>query len=114
MFAIGCAYAGTAAPAPLHKLMKIGVTDHSDDVKRAALINIGFLMFKDHKQLPFMVNKLCNSHNSHIRYGAAMALGVGCAGTGNYEALKLLAILSKDKEDFVRQGAFIAMSMVFI
>merc|ERR1719183_1816789 len=43
-----------------------------------------------------------------------MAVGVGCAGTGLNEALKLLAPLTNDQVDFVRQGALIALSMVFI
>jgi 26S proteasome regulatory subunit N2 len=43
-----------------------------------------------------------------------MAVGIGCAGTGLNEALKLLAPLTNDQVDFVRQGALIALSMVFI
>ena len=49
MFCIGCAYAGTAAPSAIRRLLKFAVSDASDDVKRAALINVGFLMFRDHK-----------------------------------------------------------------
>lgn len=37
-----------------------------------------------------------------MRYGAAMAVGIGCAGTGMTEALKLLAPLTSDNVDFVR------------
>ncbi len=43
-----------------------------------------------------------------------MAVGIGCAGTGMTEALKLLAPLTSDNVDFVRQGAMVALSMVFI
>jgi 26S proteasome regulatory subunit N2 len=39
---------------------------------------------------------LAESYNPHLRYGAAMAVGVGCAGTGLNEALKLLAPLTND------------------
>lgn len=49
-----------------------------------------------------------------MRYGAAFAVGIGCAGTGLHEAIKLLAPLTSDQVDFVRQGALIALSMVFI
>ena len=43
-----------------------------------------------------------------------MAVGIGCAGTGLNEALRLLAPLTNDQTDFVRQGALIALSLVFI
>lgn len=114
MFTIGCAYAGTSQTSAIKKLLKFAVSDTSDDVKRAALMNIGFLCFRDPKTIPSVVKNLAVSYNPHIRYGAAMALGVGCAGTGSQDALRILAPLATDKEDFVRQGALIALSMVFI
>ena len=43
-----------------------------------------------------------------------MAVGIGCSGTGLTEALRLLAPLTNDQTDFVRQGALIALSLVFI
>ena len=46
MFTVGCAYAGTSNTSAVSKLLKCAVTDVSDDVKRAALTNIGFLLFK--------------------------------------------------------------------
>lgn len=77
-------------------------------------MNIGFLSFRDPKQLPLIVKHLAVSYNPHLRYGAALALGIGCAGTGSQDALRILAPLSTDKEDFVRQGALIALAMVFV
>ena len=114
MFAIGCAYAGTAKNQAIKKLLHYSVSDVSDDVKRAALMNLGFLLFRKPEKVPEMVKQLAESYNPHIRYGAAFAVGIGCAGTGLIEALKLLAPLTNDKVDFVRQGALIALSMVFI
>jgi 26S proteasome regulatory subunit N2 len=43
-----------------------------------------------------------------------MALGIACAGTGLDEAIDLLEPMMKDSVDFVRQGAFVAVSMVMI
>jgi len=83
-------------------------------VKRAALTNIGFLLFRKPEKIPDLLKQLAESYNPHLRYGAAMAVGVGCSGTGLSEALKLLAPLTNDSVDFVRQGALIAFSMVFI
>lgn len=114
MFAIGCAYAGTQNTSAVQRLLKFAVSDVSDDVKRAALSNLGFLFFRKPQMLPETVKHLAESYNPHLRYGAAMAVGIGCAGTGLHEALKLLAPLTNDSTDFVRQGALLALSMVFI
>jgi 26S proteasome regulatory subunit N2 len=96
MFAIGCAYAGTSNSGAVQKLLKFAVTDVSDDVKRAALTNLGFLLFRRPSMIPDTVKHLAESYNPHLRYGAAMAVGVGCAGSGLNEALKLLAPLTND------------------
>jgi 26S proteasome regulatory subunit N2 len=98
----------------MKRLLKFAVSDTSDDVKRAALMNLGFINFRNHQQLPQMVKHLAESYNPHLRYGSALALGIGCAGSGSQDALRILAPLSNDKVDFVRQGALIALAMVFI
>jgi 26S proteasome regulatory subunit N2 len=61
-----------------------------------------------------MVELLSESYNPHVRYGAAMALGIACAGTGLDEAIDLLEPMIKDPADFVRQGALISLSMIMI
>ena len=50
-----------------------------------------------------MVSLLSESYNPHVRYGAAMALGISCSGTGHKEALSLLEPLTNDPVNFVRQ-----------
>jgi len=75
---------------------------------------MGFLLFKTPERLPEILNLLSESYNPHVRYGVAMALGLGCSGTGNTETLKLLVPLTNDSVAFVRQGALIAMSLIFI
>lgn len=59
-------------------------------------MNLGFLLFNKPEMIPDSVKHLAESYNPHLRYGAAMAVGVGCAGTGLHEALKLLAPLTND------------------
>ncbi len=61
-----------------------------------------------------MVSLLAESYNPHVRYGACLALGISCAGTGLKEAVELLEPLTTDVVDFVRQGALIALSMILI
>ncbi|KAG5680906.1 hypothetical protein PVAND_010384 [Polypedilum vanderplanki] len=67
------------------------------------------------EQCPSVVSLLAESYNPHVRYGAAMALGIACAGTGLREAIALLEPLAKfDPVNFVRQGALIASAMILI
>ena len=114
MYAIGAAYAGTSNNQAVQKLLHFAVSDVNDDVKRAALTNLGFLLLRKPQTVPESVKHLAESYNPHLRYGAAMAVGIGCAGTGLHEALKLLAPLTNDQIDFLRQDAHIALAMVFI
>jgi 26S proteasome regulatory subunit N2 len=60
------------------------------------------------------VELLAESYNPHVRYGATMALGIACAGTGLPEAIDLLEPMMKDSTDFVRQGALIALAMIMV
>jgi 26S proteasome regulatory subunit N2 len=56
-----------------------------------------------------VVSLLAESYNPHVRYGAAMALGIACAGTGLREAIALLEPMAKfDPVNFVRQGALVS------
>lgn len=114
MFTIGMAYAGTGNHDAIRKLLHYAVSDVSDDVRRAAAINMGFILFKTPERIPELLHLLAESYNPHVRYGVAFALGIGCSGTGLVETLKLLVPLTNDSVDFVRQGALIAMSMIFI
>jgi len=113
-YTIGLAYCGTANSGAIRKLLHLAVSDVSDDVRRAAVINLGFLLFLVPSQCPRLVSLLAESYNPHVRYGAAMAIGISCAGTDLKEALDLLEPLAKDKVDFVRQGAFMALAMVVV
>jgi 26S proteasome regulatory subunit N2 len=114
MYMIGLAYCGTANSFAIRKLLGVAVSDVSDDVRRAAVTNLGFLLYNTPKQCPRLVNLLAESYNPHVRYGAALAIGIACAGTGLEEAIEILEPLSKDRVDFVRQGALISLAMVLI
>eukprot|EP00659_Diplonema_papillatum_P002419 gene2419-3757_t len=100
---IGMAYAGTSNRKAIERLLTVAVQDTSDDVRRAAVLNIGFVTFKE-PQLCINVTALfADSHSPHIRWGVASALGIAAAGTGNKHALAKLTQLKKDSSDFVRQ-----------
>lgn len=65
------------------------------------------------EQCPSVVSLLAESYNPHVRYGAAMALGIACAGTGLREAIGLLEPMVKfDPVNFVRQGALVSLHVM--
>lgn len=114
VYTLALAYAGTADNAAVKKLLHIAVSDTSDDVRRAAVTCLAFLLFKNPGQVPRLVQLLSESYNPHVRCGATLALGLSCAGTGSQEAIALLEPMAKDPVDFVRQGALIALAMILI
>jgi len=113
-FAVALAYCGSGLTKATRKLLHIAVTDVSDDVRRAALTGLGFILFKHPHQCPSLVQLLMDSFNPHVRYGAAMALGIACAGTALQSAIDLLEPMTRDSVDFVRQGALIAMGLILV
>ncbi|XP_042030357.1 26S proteasome non-ATPase regulatory subunit 1 homolog A-like [Salvia splendens] len=114
MYALALAYRGTANNKAIRQLLHFAVSDVSDDVRRTAVLALGFVLYSDPEQTPRIVSLLSESYNPHVRFGAALAVGISCAGTGLSEAISLLEPLTSDVVDFVRQGALIAMAMVMV
>eukprot|EP00357_Protocruzia_adherens_P000660 CAMPEP_0115019668 /NCGR_PEP_ID=MMETSP0216-20121206/29598_1 /TAXON_ID=223996 /ORGANISM="Protocruzia adherens, Strain Boccale" /LENGTH=1033 /DNA_ID=CAMNT_0002391217 /DNA_START=47 /DNA_END=3151 /DNA_ORIENTATION=- len=144
MYTIALAYAGTESNASIRRLLHFAVSDVSDDVRKAAVIAIGFVLLRNPEKTPKIVALLSESYNPHVRYGVTMAVGISCAGTGYDEAVKLLEFnphvrygvtmavgiscagtgydeavkllepMMQDRVDFVRQGAMLGLSMVLI
>jgi 26S proteasome regulatory subunit N2 len=111
---IALAYCGTGSNKAVRRLLHVAVSDVSDDVRRVAVMSLGFVLFRKPGSVPRMVELLAESYNPHVRYGATMALGIACAGTGLPEAVDLLEPMMKDSTDFVRQGALIALAMIMV
>lgn len=111
---IAMAYCGTGSNKAIRKLLHTAVSDVNDDVRRIAVMSLGFILFRKPGSVPRMVELLSESYNPHVRYGSAMALGISCAGTGLDEAIDLLEPMMKDPTDFVRQGALISLAMIMI
>jgi len=114
MFTVAMAYCGTANNSAIRKLLHMAVSDVSDDVRRAAVMSLGFLLSAQPEQCPKMVSLLAESYNPHVRYGATLAVGIACAGTAMPEAIDLLLPMTSDSEAFVRQGALIGLALVLI
>lgn len=114
MYAFALAYRGTANNTAIRRLLHFAVSDVSDDVRRTAVISLGFVLSSEPTQTPRIVSLLSESYNAHIRYGVSLALGISCAGTDSNEAIAILEPLLNDPVDFVRQGALIGMAMVLL
>ncbi|KAL7712588.1 26S proteasome non-ATPase regulatory subunit [Entamoeba marina] len=114
MFTIAMAYCGTANEDAIKQLLHYSVTDSSDEVKRAAVLCLGFVLSKRIDELCKTIHLLIDSYNPHIRFGSALALGIAGASSNNPHVIKLLEPLLKDPTDFVKQGAYIAMGMVYM
>ncbi|KAJ3918306.1 D-isomer specific 2-hydroxyacid dehydrogenase [Lentinula edodes] len=114
VYTLALAYAGTSNNDAVRQLLHIAVSDVSDDVRRAAVTSLAFLLFKNPSQVPRIVQLLSESYNPHVRCGATLALGIACAGTGMQDAIEILEPMTKDSVDFVRQGAFVALGMILL
>ncbi|KAI0673424.1 26S proteasome regulatory complex non-ATPase subcomplex Rpn2/Psmd1 subunit [Trametes maxima] len=114
VYTLALAYAGTSNNAAIRQLLHVAVSDTSDDVRRAAVTSLAFLLFKNPAQVPRIVQLLSESYNPHVRCGATLALGIACAGTGLQDAVDILEPMTRDSVDFVRQGALIALGMILV
>ena len=94
MFAIALAYAGTGNNQAVRKLLHFAVSDVNDDVRRAAVTALGFVLFRNHTQVPRVVQLLAESYNPHVRHGATLALGISCASTGLEVRLSAIPVMS--------------------
>ncbi|KAG6885847.1 hypothetical protein C0993_008810 [Termitomyces sp. T159_Od127] len=95
VYTLALAYAGTSNNDAVRKLLHIAVSDTSDDVRRAAVTSLAFLLFKNPSHVPRIVQLLSESYNPH-------------------DAIEILEPMTKDGVDFVRQGAFIALGMILV
>jgi len=114
MFTIGMAYCGTSNDTAAAKLLHYAVADKTDEVKRAAVINLGFIYYKKYDDIYKNVYLLIDSYNPHVRYGCALALGIAGAASNNDKIIELLEPLMKDPSDFVKQGGAMALSMIYM
>ncbi|KAJ1721546.1 proteasome regulatory particle base subunit [Coemansia erecta] len=112
--AITMAYCGTGDNAAIRRLLHLAVSDVKDDVRRAAVTGLGFILLRSPEQVPRMVELLSESFNPHVRVGSALALGIACAGTGSPAAVAILEPMLKDAVDFVVEGASIALAFILM
>uniref|UniRef100_U3KN24 26S proteasome non-ATPase regulatory subunit 1 n=1 Tax=Oryctolagus cuniculus TaxID=9986 RepID=U3KN24_RABIT len=116
MYTVAMAYCGSGNNKAIRRLLHVAVSDVNDDVRRAAVESLGFILFRTPEQCPSVVSLLSESYNPHVRYGAAMALGICCAGTGNKvnQFRQLYSKVINDKHDDVmaKFGAILAQGIL--
>ncbi|KFD72386.1 hypothetical protein M514_05379 [Trichuris suis] len=114
VFGLAMAYCGSGNTTVTNQLLQISVSDGQRNVRRVAVICIGFIMARRPDHCIQLVSRMTKSCDPHVRYGAAMAMGIACAGTASKDAVSLLLQMIPDETSFVRQGVFIALSMVYM
>lgn len=105
---MACAFFKTSNPTVVRKLLKLS-NDISNEVKRAAILALGFVLYHDEKLIS-VIKMLLYSYNPFIRYGCIMALAIGCKCSK--EVLDLIWPLLTDTVDFVRQGTYISLALL--
>merc|ERR1711881_553130 len=93
MYTIAMAYCGTASNSAIQRLLHMAASDVDPDVRRTAVMALGFLLFKKPEQCPELIALVYESYIPRVRYGAAMA---------------------NDTVSYVRRAALIASAMIMI
>uniref|UniRef100_A0A8C4RSB6 26S proteasome non-ATPase regulatory subunit 1 n=1 Tax=Erpetoichthys calabaricus TaxID=27687 RepID=A0A8C4RSB6_ERPCA len=60
MYTVGMAYCGSGNNKAIRRLLHVAVSDVNDDVRRAAVESIGFIMFRYYSKGPFLSQNYCN------------------------------------------------------
>lgn len=113
-YGLALAYCGTGSNKAIRILLHTAVSDVSDDVRMAAVIGLAFVLYQTPERVPQLVKLLLESFNPHVRYASCIAVGIAMAGTGDPESIHLLEPMMEDMTDYVRQGALLGISMVYM
>lgn len=95
-------------------LLEMIASDVSDNVRRNAVIALGFIFIDRPSAFLSTAQLLLQSYNPHIRYAAALIAGLINAGTANAQLSDLLLKTMDDSEDFVAQGAAIGLGALLM
>lgn len=88
--------------------------DVSENVRRNAVIALGFVFIDQPAAFLPTAQLLLQSFNPHIRYAAALIAGIINAGAANAQLSDLLLKAMDDPEDFVAQGAAIGLGALLM
>ncbi|KAH8583274.1 RPN2 26s proteasome regulatory subunit [Cryptosporidium sp. chipmunk genotype I] len=114
MHVLGLAYCGTGNQFAMEKLLQVSVSELSDDNKRAAVFALGLVMCRNTQQIPQVFSLLCDSYNPHVRYAAALTLGITYCGMESPKVTAILKSMTTDSADIVRQAAYIGLGFLLM
>ncbi|CAH2276885.1 26S proteasome non-ATPase regulatory subunit 1 [Pelobates cultripes] len=66
MYTVAMAYCGSGNNKAIRRLLHVAVSDVNDDVRRAAVESLGFILFRTPEQCPSVVSLLSESYNPHV------------------------------------------------
>ena len=108
------AYLGSGNYRAVDILLKIMSFDPDDNVKKTASIGIGFVFMGNFGLIKQIYDIVLKHYNPFVRYGLCFSIAISGLGyPENSDIMLLLVKLSKDDVDFVRQGAFISIGLIF-
>jgi 26S proteasome regulatory subunit N2 len=114
VYMLPLAYTGTLNNDAIGHLLHISISDTSDDIRRAAVTSLTFLLFKNPGQVPWIIQLLSESYNTHVRCSATLALSIACAGAGLQDAVQMLKLMTKGPVDSISRCAFIALRIILV
>lgn len=114
MHVLGLAYCGTGNEFAMEKLLHASVSELSDDNRRAAIFALGLVMCRNRQQVPQVFSLLCDSYNPHVRYAAALTLGMTYCGVESPKVMAILKSMTSDSADIVRQAAYIGLGFLLM
>lgn len=68
MYALALAYCGTANNKAIRQLLHFAVSDVSDDVRRTAVLALGFVLYSDSEQVTTISLNLIQHHSKSLCY----------------------------------------------
>lgn len=105
-------YVNTSDNKIIAELLQIAATDLSNDVRRAAVIAIAFVMLNNINKAIILLKMLSKSYNDYVRHAVALSLGIIGAHSFNKEIHNLLMNLFEDDSFHVKSASAIALGMV--
>ncbi|EJW05215.1 hypothetical protein EDEG_00680 [Edhazardia aedis USNM 41457] len=110
VLSLGMAFAGSVNTEIIYELLTY-INDTSEDVKRSAVIAIGFVCCSDPYNLITIIEPLISNYSPGVRSTAALTLGLFCCSMGNPKAIELIEVLLYDTDYLVRQSACIGIGL---
>lgn len=113
VLSLGTAFVGTGSLEIISKVLPF-INHEDDDVKRNAIIALGFICCMEHSLLLDTLEPLAENHNNAVRSAVGLVLGFFFSGTGNERVCDLLEGLMYDTNSLVKQSALIGMGFVIM